>query len=122
MGLERVETGLLCPGWLVLPLARTTVSLLGLLLDVQPASLLGPKTLHRAPGVSVTLDGCGMTSGVDPLNSVPPRSNHPPSPNDVAASPIQLHSIAVANAGGGGLSKFATRMKQERDVVDHIVR
>lgn len=39
--LRRFETGLLCPWGFVLPLARTTVSLLGLHLDVQPASLLG---------------------------------------------------------------------------------
>lgn len=41
----------------LLPLARTFFSLLGLLLDVHPASLLGLQTLHPAPGVSVTPDG-----------------------------------------------------------------
>ena len=90
-GLERFETGLLCPRGFVLPLARTTVSLLGLLLDVQPASLLGPKTLHRAPGDPVTLDGNGPTEGggivkfSTPLLE-PPRST----PSPPAALPLHL--------------------------------
>jgi len=61
--LERFETGLLCPRGFALPLARTTVALLGFLLDVQPASLIGSQTLHRAPGEPVTLDGCGPSAG-----------------------------------------------------------
>lgn len=64
-----------------------TVSLLGLLPDVQPASLLGLKTVRRAPGTSLTLDGRGLTGGGRLVKFGAPLLKPPPlllhfSPND----------------------------------------
>jgi hypothetical protein len=89
-GLERVETGLLCPWGFVLPLARTSVSLLGLLLDVQPASLLGPKTLHEEP---VTVDECGTANWVDPYKFVSPSLK--PAPPPLCSSPRFTYSTPL---------------------------